>query len=128
MAWGSKRSNPEGKKLLNYATKLDLQIHAPEEPTHFHHLTPDILDIAVSKNLALDLVISSSDSLSSDHNPIKILLNEHYIHNPLQPLTFMDWDVLSHDLSEITIPNSQITAFTRPLPASQTYQQAIPEK
>ncbi|ERL90583.1 hypothetical protein D910_07930 [Dendroctonus ponderosae] len=50
-SWGCRKTNPEGRKLLNYAQDLQFQIHAPSEPTHYDHNTSDILDIAISKDI-----------------------------------------------------------------------------
>ncbi|ERL92508.1 hypothetical protein D910_09821 [Dendroctonus ponderosae] len=102
-SWGCRKTNVEGHKLLNYAQDLQFEIHAPSEPTHYNHNTPDILDIAISKDIYHILHVTNSDSLSSVHNPIIIDINEQYTNNPLAPISYTDWDALAYHLGEAQI-------------------------
>ena len=72
--WGCRRSNKNGKLLHEYVTKNLITIHAPQEPTHYHYETPDILDIALTKNLQHQIQISVLNELDSDHAPVIIQL------------------------------------------------------
>ncbi|ERL89075.1 hypothetical protein D910_06452 [Dendroctonus ponderosae] len=102
-SWGCRKTNPEGRKLLNYAQDLQFEMYAPSEPTHYDHNTPDILDIAISKDIYHILHVTNFDSLSSDHNPIIIDINEQYTNNPLAPISYTDWDALAYYLGEAQI-------------------------
>ncbi|ENN79613.1 hypothetical protein YQE_03940, partial [Dendroctonus ponderosae] len=95
---GCRKNNAEGHKLLKYAQDLNFEIFSPTEPTHFDHRTPDILDIALAKDISHTITLTNSDSLSSDHNPIIININEQYACNPLAPTPHIDWDTLSNYL------------------------------
>ncbi|XP_048525073.1 uncharacterized protein LOC125505392 [Dendroctonus ponderosae] len=98
--WGCRKSNAEGPKVRKYARDLNLEIFAPSEPTHFHYRTPDILDIALTKDISHTIILTNSGSFSSDHNPISININEQYAYNPLARIPHIDWDALSYYLGE----------------------------
>lgn len=81
--WGCRSTNKYGKKLLDITNELQIQIAAPTEPTHYGARTPDILDIALIKNLPKNITITSISELSSDHNPIIVEIdNLPYLQTP----------------------------------------------
>ncbi|KAH1029335.1 hypothetical protein HUJ05_002594 [Dendroctonus ponderosae] len=109
---GCRKSNAEGRKLLKYSQDLNFEIFAPSEPTHFDHRTPDILDIALAKDISHTITLTNSDSLSSDHNPINININEQYACNPLDhfPHNAKDLNILTKTLTKtITAAVSKAT-------------------
>ncbi|KAB0804621.1 hypothetical protein PPYR_01591 [Photinus pyralis] len=75
-SWNSRTTNPYGRRLYDFASRRAILVEGPVEPTHFppgdHR--PDVLDIALFKNVALHHHISTAAELSSDHNPITIRL------------------------------------------------------
>jgi hypothetical protein len=65
--WNNVVSNPSGSKLLNLLHIHELEISAPQCPTHYSPAgNSDVLEIVVHKNVRLSEVIVS-DVLGSDH-------------------------------------------------------------
>ena len=76
-AWGSRQYNIRGNDLLEYTLNNNLFIQAPEDFTFFPHNPkhkPDLLDIAVFKNLNTPINVRTVRELYSDHYPIEITL------------------------------------------------------
>lgn len=50
--WNCELTNVNGRFLINHSLELDLDIHAPENATHYdaNNRRPNILDIILSKN------------------------------------------------------------------------------
>lgn len=97
-SWGCNTSSPSGRSLLQIISRHNIKIHAPSDPTHYpsnSEFQPDILDIALSKNLNLTLYSNSLPELSSDHNPVLITtspLNLHTHNSPSINLTNINWN------------------------------------
>lgn len=76
--WGCRTNNPSGTKLNNICISHQAQVFAPEEFTYYpyrnDHL-PDILDIAVAKNLNIPISQTVVHELNSDHLPVIISLD-----------------------------------------------------
>lgn len=71
--WGCNITSPPGVALQNILNQSGLQIHSPMEPTHYSSnetFRPDILDIAISKNLNFQLHSYIIPELDSDHCPV----------------------------------------------------------
>ena len=74
--WNCRVTNNNGQKLINYYynTQQNFEIIAPWETTHYPDTgaTPDILDIALVKNLTFQIEIKVLNNLSSDHLPVEL--------------------------------------------------------
>lgn len=61
-AWGCNITIPPGSALQNIISVYNLDVHAPNEPTHYSYnkyYLPDILNTAISKNLHFQLFSKS---------------------------------------------------------------------
>lgn len=79
--WNSKCINARGKTLSRLLDKqvFDMRIAAPEEPTRYPQndrepKNPDVLDIAVLKNVTLLHSVEVHAGLHSDHRPVLLKL------------------------------------------------------
>lgn len=79
--WNSSISTARGKLLEDHATQHNYNIIAPNLPTHFPYNNgrPDVLDIAVLNTTLVPLHIESISALTSDHNPVILILD----HSPI---------------------------------------------
>lgn len=100
--WGCRASNTRGRSLKDYADRNNVTIMAPDEPTHYHPSsgTSDILDIAVIKNVPMELDLLVSDDLDSDHNPVIMSLGELNADVPATELTSIQWGKFANLLKE----------------------------
>lgn len=109
-AWCSLTTNPRGRLLESLSQTLHFDIVAPMLPTHFpanvdHR--PDVLDIALLKNINLGLCsIEVHHELASDHRPVVIELGSRLGQGDLAPATKskMDWERLGESLKSTTSP------------------------
>lgn len=77
-SWGCRITNSSGRSMLRFLdANPECIIHAPPDPTQFpgNH-RPDILDIAVSRNVPMTIRVSNIEELSSNHDPIRIHVGE----------------------------------------------------
>jgi hypothetical protein len=61
--------------LRDYADKKSCLIHEPSTPStvpYYSSVTPDVLDIAITKDLIIPLYLTTSSVLSWDHLPVLI--------------------------------------------------------
>ncbi|GBP82986.1 RNA-directed DNA polymerase from mobile element jockey [Eumeta japonica] len=76
--WNCVETNTNGRILADLRDTLEFDVIAPLNPTHFPDKDgdrPDILDIALMKNVNLKLgCIDSLQRLSSDHRPVLMRL------------------------------------------------------
>jgi hypothetical protein len=73
--WNSRLTTVRGKLLRDYADRHSYLIQGPDSPTTVPYntsATPDVLDIAVTKNLPTPVHLTACSALSSDHLPILI--------------------------------------------------------
>jgi hypothetical protein len=75
----------------------------PDTPTHYpdqHNHQPDVLDIAILKNINLQYELRNcTDELSSDHSPVIITLRGKLSANPpTTPRTVTNWPKFAVDL------------------------------
>jgi hypothetical protein len=73
--WNSRLTTVRGKLLRDYADRHSCMIHGPDSPTTVPYnpsATPDVLDIAVTKNLRTPVYLTACSELSSDHLPVLI--------------------------------------------------------
>lgn len=72
-AWNCHRNTRNGNILYNLSQTNNFAVMAPLSPTFYHSdnkSTPDILDIALVKNLSMQFNLSVLDKLDSDHLPV----------------------------------------------------------
>lgn len=106
--WGCTATNPNGNRLHHLLIdSLPFDLLAPLEPTHFPHNVehrPDILDIALLKNVALTLrSIEVLHELDSDHRPVLLRLGPHPSSTP-RTRTLVDWDKVQSGLLQTDPP------------------------
>jgi len=73
--WNSRLNTKRGKLLRDYANENSCLIFGPDTPTtnpYNSSATPDVLDIAILKDLPLPVFVTSCSALSSDHLPVLI--------------------------------------------------------
>jgi hypothetical protein len=73
--WNSRLTTRRGKLLRDYADENSCLIFGPDTPTtnpYNSSATPDVLDIAVTKELPFPVYLTSCSALSSDHFPVLI--------------------------------------------------------
>ena len=74
-AWVCRSTNKHGRLLQAYCDNTTTNVRALAEPTHFGiQGAPDILDIALVRGTDLLQTPEVLDELSSDHNPIVLLV------------------------------------------------------
>jgi hypothetical protein len=68
--WNSRLTTNRGKLLRDYADRNSCHVLGPNSPTTAPYnpsATPDVLDIAITKNLTLPVSLTTCSALSSDH-------------------------------------------------------------
>ena len=73
--WNSRLTTRRGKLLRDYADENSCLIFGPDTPTtnpYNPSATPDVLDIAVTKNVPFPVYLTSCSALRSDHLPVLI--------------------------------------------------------
>lgn len=93
--WNCRVSNNSGVKLRNlfYNPNTDFEILAPTSPTYLPDrvdFEPDILDIALIKNVQDNLTVTTVNALNSDHLPVIINFNEQITYD--EPRTFLKYE------------------------------------
>lgn len=81
--WNSTKNCPRGEAILDHTIDFNVKVLGPVDPTYHHHLftTPsDVLDIALFKNVRCSHDIATIQALTSDHDPVMILLGNTYLH------------------------------------------------
>lgn len=75
--WNSYKTNRKGIDLLRYTENRNLAVISPNAPTRITtHQPPDLLDIAIAKDITQKIDCHTEPDLSSDHNPVFITLNQ----------------------------------------------------
>ena len=101
--WNSRLRTTWGKLLRDYAGENSCLIFGPDTPsTNLHNpsVTPNVLDILITKNLSFPLYLTSCSALSSDH--FSVLINtacRSSIHHPPDRRT--DWAKFQTHLEEL---------------------------
>lgn len=100
-AWGCKTTTSAGRKLMHVSNIKGITVHSPMEPTYFRpgH-TPDILDMALSRNFPRHISISSINDLSSDHNPVLVSMGGDLLEDPASRTKRTDWPGFTNEVSE----------------------------
>ena len=73
--WNSRLSTKRGKTLRDYADENSCLIFVPDFPTTYPYnpsVTPEVLDIVITKNLQIPEYLTTCPALSSVHLPIII--------------------------------------------------------
>ena len=74
--WNSRLMTRRGKLLRDYAGENSCLIFGPDTPTtkpQNSSVPPDVLDIAIVKDLPFLVYLTSCSALSSDHLPVHIV-------------------------------------------------------
>ncbi|UYV66160.1 hypothetical protein LAZ67_4000513 [Cordylochernes scorpioides] len=100
-AWGSTTTNPSGRRLQNAINVMDLDVSYPDEPTH--DSPPDIIDIAVHKNISQSAYSKVLHELTSDHLPVLLVLQDFKISYSNTKIKITDWALFKYKM-EIAEP------------------------
>ncbi|TLO84139.1 hypothetical protein FEG28_18965, partial [Acinetobacter baumannii] len=117
--WNSHTTTPNGRRLDALVDDLAFDIVAPLTPTHYplniaHR--PDILDIALLKNVTLRLhSIEVVSELDSDHRPVVMKLGRAPDSVPVTR-TVVDWHTLGISLAESDPPSLPFNPDSIPSP------------
>lgn len=106
-AWNSSTTCPNGRILLAEMEARDLDVTAPQVPTHFPpqaSYTPDVLDFAVHKGISGQTAMEVlEDDMKSDHQPVVTTLHARPIKTaPPMPRTRVDWQRFKRIVEETT--------------------------
>lgn len=115
-AWGCRVNNRKGHSLKDYSSLFDVEILAPDEPTHFSFGRPDILDIGLTKLFPSLPKVEVIPELSSDHYPILFEIDFSPITSSRPPVTRINWNLY---------PNHLQLAKVLPLNSAEEIDQAI---
>ena len=111
--WNSRITTARGRILAKHSDLHGYQVLAPIKPTFFSYnsnILPDVLDIFLYNCNAIPLSIDTLEELSSDHNPVLLLL-EGAVTKLLLPAVFsssIDWSTYRSYISQSISGNPQI--------------------
>lgn len=103
--WNSRITTARGRILAKHSDLHGYQVLAPIKPTFFSYnsnILPDVLDIFLYNCNAVPLSIDTLEELSSDHNPVLLLL-EGAVAKLLLPPVFsssIDWSTYRSYISQ----------------------------
>jgi hypothetical protein len=88
--WNSRLPIKRGKLLRDYADETCCLIFGPDTPTTVPHnplVTPDVLDIVMTRNLTSPVYLTTCSALSSNHLPVLIdtTCRSSFYHPPDRP-------------------------------------------
>lgn len=118
LTWGCRVNNPNGTRLLSISTESSFLVNAPSEPTYYSYrpnCAPDILDIALVKNLSISFSSNVLPELTSDHLPViyDFSLNPQiYDHLPRLIEGPVDWDEFRLILDSYLLPSRHLYSST----------------
>jgi hypothetical protein len=104
--WNSRLTTKRGKPIRDYADENSYLIFGPYTPTtnpYNPSATPDVLDIAVTKELPFPVYLTSCSTISSDHLPVLIdtVCRSSFHHQPDRPnFIRTDWANFQAHLEE----------------------------
>jgi hypothetical protein len=113
--WNSKLTTVRGKLLRDYADRHSCLIHGPDTPTTVPYnpsATPDVLDIALTKNLRTPVHLTVCSALSSDHLPVLIdtTCRSSFLNPPDRPdFKRTDWPRFQACLDNVIPFNTETT-------------------
>lgn len=107
--WGCNVNNTRGNLLESLQEDLHFEVIAPTSPTFYpaniNH-RPDILDIALTKNVTLQLrSLEVYQDLDSDHRPVLLELGPDPGVSPPATRTVIDWQKLGEALKATHSPD-----------------------
>jgi len=112
--WNSRLNTRRRKHLREYADGNSSLIFGPDSPTTnpFNPLvTPDVLDIVMTKNLSFPVYLTSCSALSSDHLPVLVdtAYRLSFLNPPDRPdLRRTDWASFQTQLEELIPFDSEL--------------------
>ena len=112
--WNSRLITKRGRLLRDYADKNFCLIHGPNTPTtvpYSSSATPDVLDIAITKDLVFPVYLTTCSALSSDHLPIVIdtQCRSSFLNPPDRPdLKSTDWPKFQTSLESVLPSNPDL--------------------
>jgi len=111
--WGCKKTNPNGHKLYEYMSDLNILVSPPPGPTFYRTgVTPDILDIMLISNFPTNLYHKVLNELDSDHVPVLTSLKIQAEANPpIQKLInrLIKWEIFKENIDKILKPYRKYT-------------------
>jgi retron-type reverse transcriptase len=118
-SWNSRVSNPRGRALRNLLDHLgDINVIAPPGPTYIpddNRHRPDVLDIALCRNLVFPVTAVNVNDLSSDHTPVLLTIDAAPTTSlpPAMTTVKTDWEKFRQLVSE------RFTPFREPADAAE---------
>jgi len=112
--WNSRLNTRRGKVLREYADGKSFLIFGPDSPiTNPYNplVTPDVLDIVITKKLSFPVYLTSCSALSSDHLPVLIdtSCRSSFLNPPDRPdFRRPDWATFQTQLEEIIPFDSEL--------------------
>ncbi|GBL79068.1 putative RNA-directed DNA polymerase from transposon X-element [Araneus ventricosus] len=105
--WNCMVNCKNGKLLVSFAGKTNAKIIAPDKLTHFHCKGASVLDLDLARNILRAVSAYSLNELSSDHLPVKFLIDTGTpVENPKK--FFPNWrKYKSHLLRQTQMPPSR---------------------
>jgi len=107
--WNSRLNTRQGKLLRDYADKNSCLIFGPDSPTtnpYNPSVTPDVLDIVITKKLSFPVYLTSCSALGLDHLPVLIdtSCRSSFHHPPDRPdFRRTDWANFQTHLEEVIL-------------------------
>lgn len=95
LAWNSRRGNAKGEKLYDLETRIQALTQAPVDPTYippFQNQHPDVLDVAMVKNVNPNLHLQTINDLTSHHQPVLGKLRKATNMPTLKTTTTTNWE------------------------------------
>lgn len=102
--WNSRICNQKGKDLLQHSSTRQYVVCAPFEPTYYPYdkrWLPDVLDVALIKNVAINYNLTVEVVMDSDHQPVTLELDmelRNAITRPIKNYSKADWRGFTYQL------------------------------
>jgi hypothetical protein len=131
--FGCRVTTVRGNVLYDTVTSKRLFYYAPTEPTYFPNdlrRLPDILDFYISSKFLPYSSVESVSDLSSDHNPVVLVISEQpLLSSPKPSLTagFVNWINFGNRLSNLTDLNVRLSSAGEIEQAVETFTKQIQE-
>lgn len=111
VSWNCRQTNPKGEILHELETVLPITVHSPDKPTYtppFRNQLPDILDIAVTKDVRADFQLHTVTAMSSNHDPVVTCLRP--LELPAPPFTqrVINWQQFQRRLTNSVDPHLRL--------------------
>lgn len=112
-AWNSRVSNIDGRTLFNHWELNKYNIIGPNRPTHYPSTGSrgDVLDIVLTNNINMAVLLEVIPELNSDHNPVVITVGDNYIAAPPRErinTRNIDWDIFQEHLDQLILTGNPI--------------------